>query len=342
MKAVNPLSYPLISILAWSILSVSSVRLKRNKALSPWEHPDANMKKILLRLLLIILSIPVLLALIVWAAFSIINHTNGSLTTAGEQRRYLLYVPDAYDPSTPTPLVISIHGFAEWPAHQQQISHWNELADEYGFLVVYPMGTGFPLRWRASGDTALVQDVTFISDLIDELEGEYNLDPARIYANGLSNGGGMSFVLSCKLSDRIAAIGGVAGAYLLPWEACTRSRPVPAIVFHGNADPIVPFTGGPSSAFDIPFPPIDEWVQTLAEHNGCTAEPQALTSVGDVSGIHYTGCDRDAGVIYYTIDGGGHTWPGGDPLPEWITGPTSDDIDATRLMWEFFQQHPLK
>ncbi len=217
--------------------------------------------------------------------------------------------------------MISIHGFAEWPAHQQQISHWNELADEYGFLMVYPMGTSFPLHWRTNGDTDLMQDVTFISDLIDKLESEYNVDPARIYANGLSNGGGMSFALSCKLSKRIAAIGGVAEAYLLPWESCTPSLPVPTIIFHGNADPIVPFAGGPSSAFDIPFPPIDEWVQTLAEHNGC---------------------NQNAAVIYYTIDGGGHTWPGGDPLPEWITGANSDDIDATRLMWEFFQQHPLK
>jgi polyhydroxybutyrate depolymerase len=301
-----------------------------------------NMKKILPRILLIVLSIPVLLVLVVWAAFMISNRTNGSLTSAGEQRRYLLYVPDSYDPSTPAPLVISMHGFAEWPAHQQQISHWNDLADEYGFLMVYPMGTSFPLRWRANGDTGLMQDVTFISDLIDHLEGEYNVDPARIYANGLSNGGGMSFALSCKLSGRIAAIGSVAGAYLLPWDACTPSRPVPAIVFHGNADPIVPFAGGPSRSFDIPFPRIDDWVQTLVERNGCSSEPQALTGEGDASGMRYTGCDQDADVIYYTIDGGGHTWPGGDPLPEWITGATSDDIDATRLMWEFFQEHPLE
>ena len=159
------------------------------------------MKKILTRILLIVLSIPVLLVLVVWAAFMISNRTNGSLTSTGEQRRYLLYVPDSYDPSTPTPLVISIHGFAEWPAHQQQISHWNDLADEHGVLMVYPMGTSFPLRWRANGDAGLMQDVTFISDLIDYLEGEYNVDPARIYANGLSNGGGMSFALSCKLSE---------------------------------------------------------------------------------------------------------------------------------------------
>jgi len=304
------------------------------------------MKKIFIRLFLIILSIPVLLVVVVGAAFMISNRTNGTLTSGGEQRRYLLYVPDSYDPSTPAPLVISIHGFAEWPAHQQQISRWNDLADENGFLVVYPMGTSFPLRWRVSSEPGtspdLEQDVAFISDLIDYLEGQYNLDPARIYANGLSNGGGMTFVLACKLSERIAAIGSVAGAQLLPWDECTPSRPVPAIVFHGNADPIVPFEGGPSRSFDIPFPRVDEWVQTLAERNGCGSEPQSLPAAGDANGMHYTGCEQDADVIYYTIDGGGHTWPGGDPLPEWITGYTTGDIDATRLMWDFFQQHPLE
>ncbi len=313
----------------------------------PWHMGDnlaynKPMKKIFPRILLVVLSIPVLLVLVVVAVFMLSNRTNGSLTSAGEQRRYLLYVPDAYDPSTPTPLVISIHGFAEWPAHQQQISRWNDLADEQGFLMVYPMGTDYPLRWRAGSGAGLMQDVTFISDLIDHLEGEYNIDPARIYANGLSNGGGMSFALSCKLSERIAAIGGVAGAYLLPWDECTPSRPVPSIVFHGTADPIVPFTGGPSRSFDIPFPRIDDWVQKLAAHNGCSSEAQALPGAGDASGMHYSGCDQGADVIYYTIDGGGHTWPGGDPLPEWIAGTTSDDIDATRLMWEFFQQHPFE
>lgn len=280
--------------------------------------------------------------LVIWGVFRLVNPTSGSITSAGEQRRYLLYVPETYDPSVPTPLVISIHGFAEWPAHQQQISRWNLLADEYGFLVVYPMGTGFPLRWRASGGPGLASEVTFISDLIDHLQGQYNLDPARIYANGLSNGGGMSFALSCKLAERIAAIGSVAGAHLLPWEECSPARLTPVIVFYGTADPIVPFKGGPSRSFDIPFPVVDEWVQTLAERRGCAPQAQALPRAGEASGVRFTGCAQNAEVIYYTITGGGHTWPGGDALPEFIAGYTSTDINATRLMWEFFLQHPLE
>ena len=202
------------------------------------------MKKWFILLPLILLGLLALTVLLAIGAFRIVNPTNGRLVSAGEERRYLLYVPDSYDPSVPTPLVITLHGFVQWPANQAAVSRWNKLADEYGFIVVYPAGTGFPMRWRTWGAADPTQDITFISDLIDKLSAEYNIDPARVYANGLSNGGGMTFVLSCKLSERIAAIGTVAGAYSLPWDECNPSRPVPAIIFHGTADPIVPYQGG--------------------------------------------------------------------------------------------------
>ena len=300
--------------------------------------------KSLARVFLILLGLVVLLGLVGWMAFSLLNKTNGRLESSGETRRYLLYVPESYDPTTPTPLVISLHGYAEWPAHQMQISRWNELADQHGFLVVYPSGTDFPLRWRAYGAPGSANDpmleVTFISALIDQLSAEYNLDPARIYANGLSNGGGMSFTLACMLSERIAAAGMVSGAYLLPWEQCNPVRPVPAVVFHGTADEIVPYLGGPSHAFELPFPNIPDFVDTLAERNGCAREASQLPANGEVSGIQFTGCAAD--LVFYTIAGGGHGWPGGEPIPEWIVGHTTMDIDATQIMWQFFTQHPLE
>lgn len=275
------------------------------------------------------------------AAFRLLHRTNGTLVSSGERRSYLLYVPETYDPSAPAPLVISLHGFAQWPAHQMQLTHWNDLADEYGFLVVHPSGSFFPLRWRLSGtpgtDLDPDLDVTFLSELIDEIAAEYNIDRARVYANGLSNGGGMTFLLSCRLSDRIAAIGMVAGAYVTPWEECRPTRPVPAIVFHGTADPIVPYQGGPVRGFELPSVP--GWVDMLAQRNGCSAEPLDLPAQGQVTGVRFTGCAAD--VLFYTVAGGGHSWPGGEPIPEWIAGTTNRDIDATRMIWAFFQEHPL-
>ena len=186
-----------------------------------------------------------------------IKKPNGQIESSGKSREFLLYVPESYDPTRLTPLVISLHGFIQWPGHLMWTSHWNEVADEYGFIVVYPSGTGIPKRWNThnwSGASMLISsEVQFISDLIDDLEDHYNIDPTRIYANGLSIGGGMAFLLACRLSERITAIGSVSGAYLMPWDECQPARPVPAIIFHGTADPIVPYQGSELNAFGFIF-----------------------------------------------------------------------------------------
>lgn len=295
--------------------------------------------KILMYIIGIFTFVVVILAIYL---FIQINRSDGQIMTSEGPRKYLLHVPEGYNTEIPTPLVISIHGYAEWPAHQMQISHWNELAEEENFIVVYPRGTDFPLRWRTNGLGDSLIDVQFIDDLITELEKDYNIDPKRIYANGLSNGGGMSFLLACKLSDRIAAFGGVSGAYVIKWGDCNPQRPVPAIIFHGTADPIVPFEGGPSQAFDVPFVNMPEWVRQLAERNGCDLSASEMPAQGEVDALQYRNCDRNADVDFYIINGGGHSWPGGDPLPRWIVGETSGDINATRLMWTFFKAHPLE
>jgi polyhydroxybutyrate depolymerase len=301
--------------------------------------------KIIGKIIFILVGLFVLLAFLGALIFSSVDKTNGRLISSGQERKYLLFVPESYNPSNPTPLVISIHGFAEWPAHQMDLSGWNRLADEHGFIVVYPSGSGFPKRWVINSQSGTpserLVDVRFISDLIDKLSGEYNIDSSRIYANGLSNGGGMSALLACELSERIAAVGGVSGAYLFSPDDCNPSRPVPMIAFHGTADPIVPYQGGPSSSFDIPFPAVPAWIEVWAGRNGCSLPPVELTSQGEVSGVQYTGCEQNAQVVFYTIEGGGHSWPGGDPLPQWIVGHTTQDVDATQLMWEFFRQYSL-
>jgi polyhydroxybutyrate depolymerase len=299
----------------------------------------------ILRVLLGLLVLALAAVLVAWVAFRLWNRTNGSLVSSGRTRDYLLYVPESYDPSKPVPLVISLHGFAQWPAHQSGLTHWTELADQYGFIVVHPSGTGFPKRWRmqirGGSETSPSADVIFISDLINKLEAEYNIDPQRVYVNGLSNGGGMTAVLACELSGRIAAVGSVAGAYTFAWGDCPSARPMPAIIFHGTADPIVPFQGGVAGGGRFTFPPVQSWVEGLARHNGCEGQPLGLPASGDVSGIRFEGCAEDADVVFYTIAGGGHSWPGGGYLPKLIVGHTSRDIDATKTMWEFFQRHPL-
>jgi polyhydroxybutyrate depolymerase len=270
----------------------------------------------------------------------------GTVETGGATRGYLLYVPRSLDPAKPAPLVITFHGFAEWPAHVMDISGWNALAEKHGFLVAYPSGSGLPLRWRTHGRLGSADDPTtdvlFVSDLIDKLEREHRIDPARIYANGLSNGAGMAAVLARRLSGRIAAVGGVSGAYTLPPGEPKPARAVPLIVFHGTADPIVPYEGGRPTRFAPPMPSVAEWVKEQARLNGCGERRVKLPASGAVSGVKYTDPAGRADVVLYTITGAGHTWPGGGEMPRAIVGENTHDISATQTMWDFFKGHPMR
>ena len=263
--------------------------------------------------------------------------------SSSEERRYLLHVPKIYDRSKPTPLVISLHPAALGPTAQMETTGWNQLADEHGFIVVYPAGSGRPTIWHAQKPgPALDADIKFISDLIDKLEGLYNIDPARIYVNGFSNGGGMAFALSCRLSPRIAAFGEVAAAIVLPQEWCADANPVAMIAFHGTADKLAPYLGGKSSGPGIkqPLSPVQGWTGAWARRNRCVPDPLDAQVTGSVRSLTYSNCAEHADVILYTIAGGGHSWPGGKPLLEWMAGPPSREIDATKVMWDFFVQHP--
>ena len=297
------------------------------------------MKKVF-RVLSIILLVIVAIVLIAIAIYLLSNRTNGAIISSGDRRRYLLYVPESYDPESPTPLVINIHGFAQWPANQMKVSQWNELADENGFIVVYPSGTGFPWRWRVTDEPD--KEVAFISDLISKLEDDYNIDSSRVYANGLSNGGGMTLLLSSKLSDRITAVGIVAGAlYGVDFDN-SQVRPVPAIFFHGEADTIATYEGGFYERTGMTIPSVPEFVASYAQANECNATPTTFMETGNITGIRYSQCNQNADVVFYSIADGGHNWPGGEPLPESITGKTTQEINATELMWEFFQEFSLE
>jgi len=307
-------------------------------------------RRCLLGAVFAILALPPLAALGEALWFHAHNRNNGRLVSSGEAREYLLYVPTSYVPGRPAPLVISLHGGGSWPALQRDISLWNELADEHGFLVVYPKGHAL-MRTRAAlwrvmrSREELDKDVRFIADLIGELRARYAVDARRIYVNGLSNGAAMTYVLSCTLSDRVAAVGLVAAAHMLPWSWCEDRRPVPIISFHGTEDEAVPYEGGPSRVHWVPeryvFPHAGEWARNWAARNRCVPEAEETKVATDVTRRQYGGCAGGASVVFFTVHGGGHTWPGGAALPRWFLGHTTRGVDASREMWRFFQAHPL-
>jgi polyhydroxybutyrate depolymerase len=308
-----------------------------------------TVRRFLLGAVSVVIGLPALVVAVTVTWINLLDRGTGTMVASGVEREFLLHVPARYDSLRPTPLVISLHAGATWPAHQMNLSHWNRLADEEEFIVVYPSGTpqlfGLARIWHTT-PADVMQDVGFIAALVDTLEATYNIDRARIYANGMSNGGGMVFGLSCTLSDRIAAVGMVAAAQQLPPDWCKPLRPVPLIVFHGDADPVVPYAGGrlgdPFNPVRPVYPPVRDWVAAAAERNGCAGTPLSSAIAADVQRWEYPGCADGASVVLYTLLGGGHSWPGGKPPPRWRVGATNTSIDATAALWEFFQRHPLR
>ncbi|MEO8499836.1 MAG: PHB depolymerase family esterase, partial [Vicinamibacteria bacterium] len=288
-----------------------------------------------------LIGVPVAIMLFEAASFDVSSRNNATIVSSGEKREYLLYVPSTYDRAKPSPLVISMHGAAIWPAAERDISLWNAVAERHGFIVVYPSAISRGPRAWHMGQSSIARNVRFISDLIDTLKAGYNIDSTRIYADGLSNGGGMAFVLSC-MSDRIAAVGLVASAQLLPFGWCKSERAVPMIAFHGTADRAALYHGGKSWAVPNPLPGIPTFTASWALRNRCDPSPIESAAAADVTRLEYRGCADNSSVVLYTVKGGGHSWPGGGRFPEWVAGPMTNSIDATSLMWAFYREHPLR
>ena len=312
-----------------------------------------NARKIAIRALLVLIGLPIVLVLILFGFFYSVFYfpnwttaTTGTIISSGHKREYLLYVPKSYDRTKPAPLVITLHTSMSWDSSAMTISQWNPVADENGFFVAYPEGTGFgPKSWEmtASETPSRMPDVTFISDLIEKLEASYNIDKTRIYANGMSNGGGMAFVLSCTMSDRITAVGLVSAGLDPGWDWCTDHRPIPVIAFHGTADPVCLYNGGYSKLAGGTFPSVPGFIANWSRRNQCGPNPIESAIAADVTRLQYTNCADDADVALYTIKGEGHQWPGGKRVAaEWMVGRYSRSIDATRQMWAFFDEHQLR
>jgi polyhydroxybutyrate depolymerase len=276
------------------------------------------------------------------------NQISGAISVSGERREYLLHVPAHLDSTRPVPLVISLHGAALWPGTQMEVSQWNRVADENGFIVVYPAGTDLsgsgagmlPFRAWVLGPKS--SNVPFIETLIDTISATHRIDADRIFVNGFSNGGAMTFAVSCRLSSKIAAVGTVAAAHDIAWSWCGDSSPMPVISFHGTADHLVPYDGGRPWTTPRPFPSVLAWTALWARRNRCAAEPLDSVVALDVTRREYVRCADGAAVVLYTVRGAGHTWPGGRPLSAWLVGTTTRSIDASREMWRFFQDHPRR
>lgn len=274
-----------------------------------------------------------------------------SIDVDGRTRTYRIHVPDSYTGDSAVPLVFVLHGGTSNADETIRYTRFDAQADTSGFIAVYPNGTR--KQWndgRNAPTTPVgqVDDVNFIRTLIDQLSEQYNIDPKRVYACGISNGAMMSYRLACELSDRIAAIGPVAGN--LPVniaDSCQPAAAVSVIAFHGTDDEFVPIDGGQIVGNRGAVRSLSETLAKFAGVAGCTTQPvsEDLPDVDPNDGTtvrldRYTPCSGPQAVEAYVIDGGGHTWPGARPVRTFRLGRTTQDVNATQLIWEFFAAHP--
>lgn len=266
----------------------------------------------------------------------------GSIHSGGLVRTYRLYIPSIYNANNPAcPLIINMHGYTSNANDQQLYTNFMPIADTANFLMVYPQGTLDNTNttfWNAGVNNGLVDDVGFLSNLIDTLQANYNINPNRVYSTGFSNGGFMSHVLACALNNKVAAIAAVSGTFFTYQYPFSPGKAVPVMHIHGTNDPTVPYTGQSNMVS------ADNTVNFWVNNNTCNATPvftaMQNTNTTDMSTAEhyvYTGGNNGSTVELFKIVGGAHSWPGAFN----IGVVTNEDINASKEIWRFFSQHSL-
>ena len=271
-----------------------------------------------------------------------------TITVDGRKREHWIHVPPKYDAKKPTPVVVALHGATMVHKLMETYTGLNKTGDDNNFIVVYPNGELF--TWNAGlfpGDFNKSDDIKYLNKVLDDVEGCLNVDKKRIYFTGMSNGGMMCYRVAAEMSERVAAIAPVGGTMSV--EKYEPKRPVPVVHFHGTKDTLVPFEG-PLKFKETPkllaFRSVKDTLDACIKANGC--EDKATESEVDVKEDKMTvsrkvfACPKTkADVVLYTIENGGHTWPG-SPFAAAFFGRATRNFSANDAMWEFFKEHPIK
>jgi polyhydroxybutyrate depolymerase len=252
----------------------------------------------------------------------------GSITYGGLERTYVFFQPFSLDPKQVVPLVIALHGYTVGATWMEDTTHFDALAERAGFVVVYPQGTGNSWNAGSCCGNNKNDDVGFFKALIEKLISNAHVDPKRVYATGMSNGGFMAQRLACELSAQITAVASVSGS--LVTESCNPSRAISVLEIHGTDDQTVPYQGGSTPGIGV-LPQTMSLMRRWAGLDGCAVTP-AVSQSGITTRYTWAPCRDGSSVVLDAVAGGGHSWFGPEAMPE--------SPDATQAAWTFFSQSP--
>lgn len=259
----------------------------------------------------------------------------GKLKHGDRERSFNIYIPEGYEGESRRPLVVAMHGGFGTGAVFEEQARLVPAADRHGYLVAYPDGV-----WRAfnagtcCGKPANddVDDVGFVAELVDTVSKQYCVDKDRVYGTGFSNGAMLTHRIACERPDLFTAIAPVAGNIML--EQCAADQPTPALLIQGRADERIPWKGGKvKGSYRRPMKDV---VATVAERNQCSGEEKIARKQGKAVCKTRKGCS--AAVTYCGIEGMGHQWPEGKTVMRFMLGANTEDYDATKRIFRFFEQ----
>jgi polyhydroxybutyrate depolymerase len=282
------------------------------------------------------------------------------MKAGGDSGGYILELPTRYDGRTAMPVVLDLHGYGVSAADMLKITELGTIGNRDGFITVTPQVARHLPYWTTGFKS---KDVAFLRGVISRVESTLCVDENRLFVTGYSNGAIMASVLACVDAAQVAAIAPVSG--IANPANCSPSRPVPVVAFHGTADPLLPYTGGLSAeAYNLPLPPgskgnisrllgnnvpqsttgpsVPKRTAAWATRDGCASTSTTRVFAKNVALISYA-CPDGATVSLYRIRGGGHTWPGSvlDSKSNTL-GTTTMAISADKIIWNFFEAHPLR
>lgn len=276
-----------------------------------------------------------------------------SIQVGGLSRTYIYHEPTSAPAAGSRKLVVSLHGNGGKGAQQEDLTAFSTLSDQRGFIAVYPDGIDKSWadgRGTTDADKQGVDDVAFVSALIDEFIKNHGADPKQVYVSGFSNGSMMTNRLGCELAGTIAAIG-LAGGTMpeLVSTTCAISRGMPVMAFHGTEDPFAPYAGGEvNSGAGGKVLSAKDTRAFWAGKAGCSVDvmttpmPDTASDGLTVDRDESQGCKDGVEVVLFTVNGGGHTWPSSpDNLGESLVGKSTTDINASELLLDFFSKHVM-